>query len=98
MEKAKAKAEAETKRVLEEARKNAEDKVISKIDTMTKGVISDSLRQKAKETIDKNANKEINKIKDKLKDFDPFKKKRTKNQSPSFQMSGFVFSIRKMVF
>ncbi|MBK6363341.1 MAG: hypothetical protein IPF52_07475 [Saprospiraceae bacterium] len=76
VEKAKAKAEAETKRVLEEARKNAEDKVISKIDTMTKGVISDSLRQKAKETIDKNANKEINKIKDKLKDFDPFKKKK----------------------
>jgi hypothetical protein len=76
LEKAKAKADAEANRVLEEARKKAEEKVISKIDTLTKGVISDSLKQKAKDALDKNTNKEINKIKDKLKDFDPFKKKK----------------------
>ncbi|MBL0100943.1 MAG: hypothetical protein IPP49_13660 [Saprospiraceae bacterium] len=45
------------------------------MDTLTKGVISDSLKQKAKDVLDKKSSEEVDKIKEKLKDFNPFKKK-----------------------
>ncbi|MBK8620479.1 MAG: hypothetical protein IPN79_01635 [Saprospiraceae bacterium] len=76
VDKVKTKVEAQTQKALDSIKNKAKDKVINKLDTLTKGTVSDSLKQKAKDVLDKNTNQEIDKIKDKLKDFDPFKKKK----------------------
>lgn len=72
LEKGKEKAQKEMDKAVEVAKEKAKKEVISKIDTL----LPDTLKNKARDVIDKNTNEEINKIKDKLKDFDPFKKKK----------------------
>lgn len=76
VDKVKTKVEAQTQKALDSIKNKAKDKVINKLDTLTKGTVSDSLKQKARDVLDKNTNQEIDKIKDKLKDFDPFKKRK----------------------
>ncbi|MEZ4911978.1 MAG: AsmA-like C-terminal region-containing protein [Saprospiraceae bacterium] len=78
IEKAKQKAQEEAQKALDSLKKEAEKKVISKLDTLTSGIVSDSLKQKAKDILEKQSNEEINKIKDKIEDFNPFKKKKGK--------------------
>ncbi|MFZ1705120.1 MAG: AsmA-like C-terminal region-containing protein [Saprospiraceae bacterium] len=70
LDKAKDKIEKESQKVIDDAK----DKVVAKIDTMVKGAISDTLKQKTKDILNKNT--DIDKIKDKMKDFGPFKKKK----------------------
>ena len=74
-EKLQTKAEEGTKKVLDEVKEKAKEK----LDTLTKGVLQDTLKKKAEDILNQNVDKEIDKIKDKLKDFDPFKKKKDKN-------------------
>lgn len=72
LEKGKEKIQKEVDKTVEVAKEKAKKEVISKIDTL----LPDTLKQKARDVLDKNTNEEINKIKDKLKEFDPFKKKK----------------------
>jgi len=76
IEKVKAEAEKVAQKAIDSIKAAAKDQVISRLDTLTKGVISDSLKQKAKDVMDKKTNEEVDKIKEKLKDFNPFKKKK----------------------
>ena len=75
MEKAKTKAQDAANKTLDSLKNKAKVVVSNKIDSLAKGAVSDSLKQKAKDVINKNAGEEVDKIKDKLKDFNPFKKK-----------------------
>lgn len=72
LEKGKEKVQKEVDKAVDVAKEKAKKEVISKIDTL----LPDTLKNKARDVIDKSTNEEINKIKDKLKDFDPFKKKK----------------------
>jgi len=74
-EKARQKAEQEARKVADSLSARAKREVGKQIDTLGKGVIPDTLRKKAKEILDKKTTEEVDKIKDKLKDFNPFKKK-----------------------
>ena len=76
IEKAKTKAEEAAQKTLDSLKRKAQTQVVNKIDTLTKGVISDSLKQKAKDVLGSKGQEEVDKIKDKLKDFNPFKKKK----------------------
>lgn len=76
IEKAKSKAEEAAQKTLDSLKRKAQTEVVNKIDTLTKGIISDSLKQKAKDVIGSKGQEEVDKIKDKLKDFNPFKKKK----------------------
>lgn len=71
----KQKAEEAARRAEDSIKNRVKDVVTQKLDTLTKGIISDSLKQKAKDAINNKGAEEVNKIKDKLKDFNPFKKK-----------------------
>jgi len=75
IEKIKSKAEAAADKALDSIRSIAKDVLTNKIDSITKGTAADSIKQKAKDVLDKKTKDEVDKIKDKLKDFDPFKKK-----------------------
>lgn len=75
IEKAKAKAETAAQKAIDSLKAKAKSEVGNRLDTLTKGVISDSLKQKAKDALGKKGTEEVDKIKDKLKDFNPFKKK-----------------------
>lgn len=75
LEKAKQKAEKEAQKALDSLKAKARDQVLNKADSLSKGVIPDSLRKKARDVLDKKSNEEVDKIKNKLKDFNPFKKK-----------------------
>lgn len=75
LEKIKSKAEEAADRALDSIKAKAKDVITNKIDSLTKGTAADSLKQKAKDILDKKTKDEVDKIKDKLKDFDPFKKK-----------------------
>jgi hypothetical protein len=79
IDKAKAKAEAAAQRALDSLKAKAKTEVTNKLDSLTKGVVSDTLKQKAKDAIGDKGKEEVNKIKDKLKDFNPFKKKGGQN-------------------
>ncbi|MFZ1454624.1 MAG: hypothetical protein WAT46_01185, partial [Saprospiraceae bacterium] len=76
LEKVKFQVEKAANKAIDSIKAVAKDQVISRLDTLTKGVISDSLKQKAKDILDKKSNEEVDKIKEKLKDFNPFKKKK----------------------
>jgi hypothetical protein len=75
LEKAKQMAEKEAQKALDSLKAKARDQVLNKADSLSKGVIPDSLRKKARDVLDKKSNEEVDKIKNKLKDFNPFKKK-----------------------
>ncbi|MGB4960282.1 MAG: AsmA-like C-terminal region-containing protein [Saprospiraceae bacterium] len=75
LDKLKSKADEAANKALDSIKSKARDVVLNQLDTITKGVIPDSLKQKAKDILDKNSKEEVDKIKDKLKDFNPFKKK-----------------------
>ncbi|MBK7637230.1 MAG: hypothetical protein IPJ13_25315 [Saprospiraceae bacterium] len=76
LEKVKSQVEKTADKAIDSIKAVAKDQVISRLDTLTKGVISDSLKQKAKDILDKKSTEEVDKIKEKLKDFNPFKKKK----------------------
>jgi len=71
---ARKKAEDAANKALDSIKNAAKTKVVNQVDTLTKGILTDSLKQKAKDAIQKNSDQEIDKIKDKLKDYNPFKK------------------------
>ncbi len=75
VQKVKTKAEDMATKAIDSLKQKAKDEVITKVDSLTKGVIPDSLRKKAEEVLNKKTGEEVEKIKDKLKDFNPFKKK-----------------------
>ncbi len=75
LEKVKNQATKAAEKAMDSLKAKANDVLINKLDTLSKGAISDSLKQKAKEILNKNADSEVEKIKEKLKDFNPFKKK-----------------------
>jgi hypothetical protein len=75
VDKAKTKAEEAASKAIDSIKSKAKEVITNKIDTLTKGYIPDSLKQKAKDILDKKTTDEVDKIKDKLKDFNPFKKK-----------------------
>lgn len=75
LDKAKAKAEAAAQKAIDSLKSKTKKEVTNKLDSLTKGVISDSLKQKAKDAIGQKGTEEVDKIKEKLKDFNPFKKK-----------------------
>ena len=70
-----ARVEAAADKALDSIRSKAKDVLTDKIDSITKGTAADSLKKKAQEILDNKAKSEVDKIKEKLKDFDPFKKK-----------------------
>ncbi|HRO74453.1 MAG TPA: hypothetical protein PK611_12315, partial [Saprospiraceae bacterium] len=76
IDKVKSKVEAAGQKAIDSLKSKAQKEVVSKIDSLGKGIVNDSLKQKAKDIIEKGAGDEINKIKDKLKDFNPFKNKK----------------------
>lgn len=76
IDKAKSKAEEKGQKAIDSLKSKAKSEVENKIDSLTKGIVNDSLKQKAKDIIEKGAGEEIDKIKDKLKDFNPFKNKK----------------------
>lgn len=74
-EKGKEKVISQSEKILDSLKRQATDKIVNKIDTLTKGVVSDTLKQVIKDKVGEKSQEEINKIKDKLKDYNPFKKK-----------------------
>jgi Iap family predicted aminopeptidase len=76
LEKAKSRAQEQIDRTVDSLKNKAKDRVIQKLDTLTNGMINDSLKKKAKDILDKKTTEEVDKIKDKIKDFNPFKKKK----------------------
>ena len=75
IEKARSKAEQAAEKAIDSARNKATEIITQKLDTITKGILTDTLSQKAKDVLGEKAGQEVEKIKDKLKDFNPFKKK-----------------------
>lgn len=75
-DKAKSKIEEASQKALDSLKNKAKSAAEAKLDSIAKGVISDSLKQKTKDVIEKGVQEEIDKIKDKLKDFNPFKNKK----------------------
>jgi hypothetical protein len=80
VEKIKDKATQKAEEVLNNAKKQAQEKVESKIDTLLGKVVSDSLKQKAGDIIKEKTGKDIEDIKNKVKDWNPFKKKKKDGQ------------------
>ncbi len=75
LDKAKTKAEEAAEKVLDSLKAKAKEAAGNKLDTLAKGIINDSLKKKAEEILNNKANNEVDKIKEKLKDFNPFMKK-----------------------
>jgi hypothetical protein len=75
LEKVKTQAEKVAEKAIDTIKTKAKEMVLDKLDTLTKGAIPDSLKQKAKDVMNKKTTEEVDKIKEKLKDFNPFKKK-----------------------
>ncbi|MBK9254357.1 MAG: hypothetical protein IPM42_02590 [Saprospiraceae bacterium] len=73
--KIKTQAEDAANKAADSLRNKVGDVISQKLDTLTKGVLADSLKQKAKDVLGDKTGEEVDKIKDKLKDFNPFKKK-----------------------
>jgi hypothetical protein len=74
-QKVKQKAEKEVSKAVDSISSRVKKEAGKQLDSLGKGVIPDTLRKKAKEILDKKSTEEVDKIKDKLKDFNPFKKK-----------------------
>ncbi|MBC7885571.1 MAG: hypothetical protein H7X99_08855, partial [Saprospiraceae bacterium] len=68
-------AEEKANKALDSIKNKAKEVVNSKLDSLTKTTILDSLNQKAQDILNKKSTDDLDKIKDKLKDFNPFKKK-----------------------
>ncbi|MBK9149612.1 MAG: hypothetical protein IPM26_00865 [Saprospiraceae bacterium] len=75
VEKARSKAEEATEKAIENVTSRATEVVNQQIDSLAKNVLKDSLGQKAKDVLGEKAGQEVDNIKNKLKDFNPFKKK-----------------------
>lgn len=75
IDKAKTKAEKEIDKAVDSIKSTVKREVLTKADSLARGLITDSIRQKAKEILDGKAEEEVEKIKNKLKDFNPLKKK-----------------------
>jgi hypothetical protein len=75
LDKIKSQAEVIADKMIDSVKTKVKDELGDKLDSLTKGVISDSLKQKAKDVLNKKTTDDVDKIKEKLKDFNPFKKK-----------------------
>jgi hypothetical protein len=75
IDKARSKAEQAADKAIDSAKTKTTEIITQKLDTITKGILTDTLSQKAKDVLGEKAGQEVEKIKDKLKDFNPFKKK-----------------------
>jgi len=75
IEKIKTKAEDAAETAIDSLKSKARDVVSSKIDSLAKSEGADSLKQKATDILTDKSKEEVDKIKEKLKDFNPFKKK-----------------------
>lgn len=79
IEKAKTQAEKAAEKAIDSVKSRATEIVTQQIDSLTKGVLKDTIGQKVKDVLNEKAGQEVEKIKDKLKDFNPFKKKNNGN-------------------
>jgi len=75
IDKAKTKAQDAANKAMDSLKNKMKEEANMRLDSLAKKVISDSLKQKAKDVINKETNGGVDKIKDKIKDFNPFKKK-----------------------
>ncbi len=76
VDKVKTKIEETSQKAIDSLKNRVQKEVGTIIDPIAKGVIPDSLKQKAKDMIEKGGKNEIDKIQDKLKYFNPFKNKK----------------------
>lgn len=76
IDKLKDKAEKEGQKIIDSLKTKAEKEVVSKIDSLAKGILKDSTTQSIKDEIENKLGDEIDNIKNKLDDFNPFKKKK----------------------
>lgn len=76
LEKAKQKAEEEANKVISDVKEKAKKEIETKIDTLINKTVSDSLKKKADEVLKAKTGKEVDDIKDKIKEWNPFKKKK----------------------
>ncbi|MBK8700409.1 MAG: hypothetical protein IPN29_13125 [Saprospiraceae bacterium] len=76
IEKAKGKAEEKAGEVIEQTKDKIKKEVESKVDTLVGKAVSDSLKKKAEEVLKDKSGKEIEDLKNKVKDWNPFKKKK----------------------
>lgn len=75
IDKAKTKAEKELDKAADSIKNVVKREVFSRADSLARGWIQDTVTQKVKDILDDKANDEVEKIKNKLKDFNPLKKK-----------------------
>ncbi len=76
LDKAKEKAKKEADKAIEIAKEKAKKEAGKIIDSTVTKVVSDTLSQKVKDAIDKNTGTNVDEIKDKINDWNPFKKKK----------------------
>lgn len=77
LEKAKKKAEEKATEVINDAKNKAQKEVEKKLDTLVGKAVSDSLSKKAGQIIKDKTGKDVDDIKNKVKDWNPFKKKKS---------------------
>jgi uncharacterized protein involved in outer membrane biogenesis len=75
IDKAKAKAEKELDKAADSIKNVVKREVLSRADSLARGWIQDTVTEKVKDILDEKAKDEVDKIKNKLKDFNPLKKK-----------------------
>lgn len=76
VDKVKQKAEEKANEVLNEAKDKVKKEVENKIDTLVGKTVSDTLKKKAEEVLKNKTGKDIDELKNKVKDWNPFKKKK----------------------
>ncbi len=76
VDKVKQKAEEKANEVLNEAKDKVKKEVENKLDTLVGKTVSDTLKKKAEEVIKNKTGKDIDDLKNKVKDWNPFKKKK----------------------
>ena len=76
VDKVKQKAEEKANEVLNEAKDKVKKEVENKIDTLVGKTVSDTLKKKAEEVLKNKTGKDVEDLKNKVKDWNPFKKKK----------------------
>jgi len=75
IERIKKEANKQIDKAVDTVKSTVRREVLTRADSISRGIISDTLRRRAEDVLDGKAKEEVDKIKDKLKDFNPFKKK-----------------------
>ncbi len=78
IERIKKEANKQIDKAVDTVKSTVRREVLTRADSISRGIISDTMRRRAEDVLDGKAKEEVDKIKDKLKDFNPFKKKGNK--------------------